>query len=146
VVWENKCSVTLRCFACSARFTVADVAFEQVSGLAHVVPCPACGARPLASAGPHKVVALAREPQEQDERVKIELRLGPEMYRRLAARALPGSRAAAYLKNSAWCDGAYLLTVDSEALTALAALAEGSSCPEAIRAMRAAYLSAIGAE
>ena len=146
MVPENKYTVALRCFACGGRFTVADVAFDKVSGLARVVPCAACGARPLAPDRRHRIVALARENAQDDERVKIEVKLGPEMYRRLAARALPGSRAAASLKNSAWADGGYLLRLDADTLTALAALADGSDCPEAIRAMHAAYLSAIGAE
>jgi len=144
-VWENKCTVTLRCLSCNGRFTVADVAFDNMSGLARVVPCPACRARPHAPAGPHKIVALTRESTQEDDRVKVEVRLGSEMYRRLAERALPGSRAAECLKTSTSGDGAYVLRVDAEALAELAALADGSSCPEAIRAIQAAYRAAIGA-
>lgn len=138
--------MALRCFACRVRFTVAAIVFEQVNGVARVVPCPECGARPLAPATRHKIVQVARDTEEDHERVRVELRLGPEMYRRLAGWALPGSREAAYLMNSAWADGAYLLHVDAEALAQLAALADGSRCPEAIHSMRAAYLAAIGAE
>jgi hypothetical protein len=134
---DKRWRAALRCYQCGGRFTLGEAAFHQMSGLALVARCPLCGARPVFTGrgGPeqnriHRIVELADEP-EPNEAVRLMLRLKPEWYDRLAAGALPGSEARACLENS---------------LLALAEIADASRCPEAIEAMRAAYLAAIRAE
>jgi hypothetical protein len=153
MVWDETLTVVLRCYHCRERFTVEDVAFDMVSGLSLVVSCPSCGARPFiaprGSAEPnrlHGVVAFSDE-RERGECVRVLIRLKADWYDRLAARARRGSEAEWCLKcgaHRAW-DGDYLLECDCGALVALASLAASSSCPDAIRAMRQAYLTAIRA-
>ena len=140
----------LRCYRCGDRFAVADVALEQVNGVSLVVPCPACGARPFIAARggaePSRMHLLV-ELEERAPGVRVRLGIKPEWYNRLAAWALSGSVAESCLKNSRRHreSGEYIVECDGAALAALAALADASSCPEAIRAMRRAYLDTIGA-
>jgi hypothetical protein len=149
---DKRWRAALRCYQCGGRFTLGEAAFHQMSGLALVARCPLCGARPVFTGrgGPeqnriHRIVELADEP-EPNEAVRLVLRLKPEWYDRLAAGALPGSEARACLENSLWVDGEYLVRCDAPELLALAEIADASRCPEAIEAMRAAYLAAIRAE
>jgi hypothetical protein len=152
VVWGNNWTAALRCYSCGATFTVEEVAFDKLNGLSMVVPCASCGARPVVTAGGgersrlHQLVELNEEPEETGAGVRIVVRLKPEWYERLGARACRGSQAEWCLKHcAARGGGEYLLECDDEELAALAALADASRCPEAIRAMREAYLAAIGA-
>ena len=152
VTWGNTWTVVLRCYDCRERFAVEDVAFDAVNGLSLVVPCPSCGARPFIArrggAEPsrlHKFVDLADAGERSAGGVRVLLRLKPEWHERLAARARRGSEAEWRLKISALRrpSGEYILECDDAALTALAALADASNCPDAIQAMRDAYLAAI---
>lgn len=145
--------MALRCYQCGGAFTVADVAFDNVNGVSLVAPCPSCGAHPFIAryggAEPsrlHHLIELTDEPEPSPEALRLGLRLKPEWYNRLVMRALPGSAAKACLQNSTWMDGEYLTRCDGGELAALAALADASSCPEAIQAMHEAYLAAIAAE
>jgi hypothetical protein len=154
VVWGNRWTVALRCYRCSGRFTVEDVAFDRVNGVSLVVPCPACGARPFiaapggAEASRMHLLELLGEREESAPGVRVRLGLKPEWYNRLAAWAFPGSDAERCLKDSRLRreTGEYIVECDGDALVALAALADSSSCPEAIRAMRQAYLETIEAK
>jgi hypothetical protein len=146
--------VALRCYACGESFSVEEVAFDRVSGLSLVLPCPFCAARPIIArhgggeaSRLHQIVELAGVWERRAAAVRLELRLQPAWYETLAARAGRGSEAEACLKSSAWArtDGEYVLECDGPALVALAALAHAARCPEAIRAMREAYREAIGA-
>ncbi|HTM10032.1 MAG TPA: hypothetical protein VL754_16735 [Verrucomicrobiae bacterium] len=150
VVWGNRWTVGLRCYRCGGAFIVDQVAFDNVNGVSLVAPCPVCGARPFIAAHGaaepsrlHHLMEITDEPAPDPKPLHVLFLLKPDWFNRLAARALPGSAAKACLQNSIWMEGEYLTRCDGGELAALAALAEASSCPEAIRAMRAAYLAAI---
>ena len=151
VVRGNKWAAALRCYNCGEKFRVEDVTFDKVNGLALVVPCPSCGARPFIAppGGPeasrlHKLIELV-DWLEPSPPMRVPLQLKPEWYRRLEERVVPGSEAEICLKNSRRLpgDGGYFLLCDDGGLATLAALANASRCPEAIQAVRAAYLAAI---
>ena len=142
-------TVTLRCRNCDSRFTVENVAFEKVYGLTLVVPCPSCGARPYlpepgdgAPARLHQMM-LAEEGARDD--IRVEFTLTDQWYKCLALRAARGSDAETCLKNCRRLSGGYLLNCDNKGLAALARLANAARCPEAIAALRQAYLAAIAA-
>lgn len=151
MVWGNNWTAALRCYSCGATFAVEEVAFDKLNGLSLVAPCPSCGARPVVTAAGgtersrlHKLVELNEE-LEKNAGVRVVLRLKHEWYIRLGARAYRGSQAEWCLKGSLPRPGGeYVLECDDEELAALAALADASHCPEAIEAMREAYLAAIG--